>query len=127
MNLIASMHRRAAAIHRADLHQLLVARRRLDHLAAFPHRVRRGLFDEDVLAGLQAPDRRERVPVVRRRDDDGIDVLVVEGASKVLHEPGLERGDILQALVVDARRREVGVDVAERLDLDVLSAARSRA
>ena len=33
---------------------------------------------------------------------------------------GLEGRDVLQALVVDPRRREVRVDVAERLDLDVL-------
>ena len=113
-------HRRTAAVHRADLHQLLVARRRLDHLAAFPHRVRRGLFDEDVLAGLQGPDGGERVPVIRYRDHDGIDVFVVEGAAEVLHEPRLERLDVLEAFVVDPRRREVGVDVAERLDFDVL-------
>ena len=35
----------------------------------------------DVLSGLQRPDRRQRMPVIRRGDDDGIDVLVVEHAA----------------------------------------------
>ena len=113
-------HRRPAAIHRADLHDLVVARRRLDHLAAFPHGVRRGLLDVDVLAGLQRPDGGERVPVVGRGDDDGVDVLVVEHAPQILDEARLEGGDVLQARVVDPLRRQVRVDVAERLDLDVL-------
>ena len=58
--------------------------------------------------------------MVRRGDDDGVDVLVVEHAAQVLHEARLERGNVLQPRVVDALGREVGVDVAERLDLDVL-------
>ena len=86
-------HRRPAAVHRADLDDLAVARLRLDHLAAFPHRVRRGLLDVDVLAGLQRPDRRERVPVIRGGDDDGVDVLVVEDAAHVLDEARLVVGD----------------------------------
>ena len=112
-------HRRPAAIHRADLHDLVVPRRRLDHLAAFPHRVRRGLLDVDVLAGLERPDGGERVPVVRRGDDDGVDVLVVEHAPQILHEPRLERGDFRQARVVDPLGRQIRVDVAEGLDFYV--------
>ena len=113
-------HGRAAAVHRADLHDLAVGARRVDHLAPFPDGVRRRLLDVDVLAGLQRPDRGERVPVIRNRDDDGVDVLVVEDAPQVLHVARLERRDILQRRVVGARGEQVLVDVAERLDLDVL-------
>ena len=79
----------------------------------------RGLLDVHVLAGLEPPDRGERVPVVRRRDDDGVDVLVFEHAPHVLNESRLVVGDVLQPGVVDAFRREVGVDVAQGLDADV--------
>jgi hypothetical protein len=73
-----------------------------------------------MLAGLQRPDGGERVPVVRRRDDNGVDVLVVEDPAQILGVARLEGGNVVQAAVVDPLRREVRVDVAERLDLDVL-------
>ena len=60
------------------------------------------------------------MPVIRRGDGDGVDVLVVEHAAHVLDEVRLEGRDAGELLVVDARRLEVGVDVAQRLDLDVL-------
>ena len=89
--------------------------------AAFPHRVGRRLLDVHVLAGLHRPDGGERVPVIGDRDDDRVDVLVVERAAEVLDESGLERRDLREhLLVVDARFGEVRVDVAQRLDLDVL-------
>jgi hypothetical protein len=72
-----------------------------------------------VLAGLQAPNRSERVPVIRHRDDDGVDFLVVEHATEVLHEIRFVGRDAREPRIVDALRREVGVDVAERLDGDV--------
>ena len=116
MYLIAA---RTAPVHRADLDHFAVAGRRFDHPAAFPDRVRCGLLDVDVLAGLQRPDGGERVPVVRRRDHDGVDVLVVEHPPEILNEPGLERRHVRQFLVVDPRRFEVRVDVAQRLDLHI--------
>jgi hypothetical protein len=75
-----------------------------------------------VLAGLHRPDRGERVPVVRRGDDHAVDVLVVEDAPQVLHVAGLEGRDVGELRIVDALVGEVGVDVADRLDLDVLQA-----
>ena len=101
-------HRRPAAVHRADLHDLVVALRGVDHLPAFPHGVRRGLLDVDVLAGLQRPDGRERVPVVRHGDDDGVDVLVVEDAAEVLDVAGLERRDSLRDCVIVDRSMRRG-------------------
>lgn len=41
-------------------------------------------FEVDVLSGLQRPDRGERVPVVRRRDRDRIDVARREELANVL-------------------------------------------
>ena len=57
--------------------------------------------------------------MIGRGDDDGVDVLVVDHAPQILDEAGLERRHVRQARVVDALRRQVRVDVAERLDLDV--------
>ena len=57
--------------------------------------------------------------MIRRGDDDGVDVLVVHDPPQVLDEPRLERGDILEPRVVDAFGRQVRVHVAEGLDLDV--------
>ena len=42
------------------------------------------LLDVDVLARLAGPDRRQRVPVVRRGDRDGVDLVVVEDPAEVL-------------------------------------------
>ena len=109
-----------AAVHRADLHDPVVVCRGLDHLPAFPHGVRGGLLDVYVLAGLQRPDRGERVPVIRRGDDNRVDVLVVEDAPKVLRELRLERRHVLQPRIVDALGGEVPVDVAQHLVLHVL-------
>ena len=79
--------------------------RRLDHPAAFEDRVGRGLLDVYVLARLTRPDRRQGVPVVGRRDDDGIDVLVVEQLAQV--------GVRLDARIVRAKlldlRHEIGL------------------
>ncbi len=80
----------------------------------------RGLLHVDVLAGLQRPDGRQRVPVVRCGDHHGVDFLVIEDAAHVLHEVGLEARHFLQTRIVDPRVREVGVDVAQRLDVDVV-------
>src|SRR5437764_9750888 len=73
-----------------------------------------------MLARLQRPNRGERVPVIRRRDDDGVDILVVEHASEILRLSTFERDDVAQSRVVDPLWREIRIDVAERLDLDVL-------
>ena len=114
-------HGGPAAVHRAGLHDLVVGARGVRHQAAFQDGVRGRLLDVDVLAGLERPDGGERVPVVRRGDDDGVDVLVVEHAPEILREARLERRDVLeQRRVVGARGEQVLVDVAERLDLDVL-------
>jgi hypothetical protein len=46
------------------------------------------LLQIDVFSRLEGEDRRRRVPVIRRSDRDGVDVLVVERAPKVADRPG---------------------------------------
>ena len=41
--------------------------------AAFRHVVAHRFLDVHVLAGLAGPDRRQRMPVVRDREEDGVD------------------------------------------------------
>src|SRR6185312_17313832 len=60
------------------LHDPAILPSGLDHAAAFAHIVTHGLLDVDILPRLTAPDRRQRVPVVGRRDRDGVNLLVVE-------------------------------------------------
>src|SRR5207253_10587248 len=63
---------------RAVLDDAVVLAGRLERDRAFMDVVAGRLLDVDVLAGLAGPDRHEGVPVVGRRDGDGVKVLVVE-------------------------------------------------
>jgi hypothetical protein len=65
------------------LDDAFVLRGRLDHLAALEDRVRRGLLDVDVLARLAGPNGRQRMPMVWGRDNDRIDVLIVQQLAQV--------------------------------------------
>ena len=56
---------------------------RVDHRPALGDPVRQRLLAIDVLAGLAGEDGRDRVPVVGRGDDDGVDVLAVEHLAEV--------------------------------------------
>ncbi len=77
--------RGAARLH-ADLDDALVLAGGLDHLAAFPDVVGERLLHVDVLARLAGQDGPEGVPVVGRRVDQGVHVLVVEDTPEVLHD-----------------------------------------
>src|SRR5262249_2825531 len=61
-----------AARLRAVLDDDVVPARRRDGDATFLDVVAGRLFDIDVLAGLSRPDGHQRVPVIRRRDRDGV-------------------------------------------------------
>ena len=63
---------RAAALLRAVLDHHAVFLLRLDRHAALVHVVAHRFLDVNVLAGLRAPDRHQRVPMVRRGDRDGV-------------------------------------------------------
>ena len=116
---------------RADLDDAVVPPRRLDDPPALAHGHRQRLLDIDVLPRGAGHRRLDRVPVVRRGDDHGVDVLAVEQAAEVLDpldrpaEVGLSRGDAL-AQVLEAgvdpvvRPVEVGlVDVGQGDDLRI--------
>jgi len=123
MNLIAS-RTAAGSIHGADLHDLVVPRRRLDHLAP-SHTVCDEGFSDVRLVPAAAPRWWRAHASVGRRDDDGVDVLV----ASTRRDPGKARPeglDVLQTRVVDPLGRQVRVDVAEGLDLDVLELAKPR-
>ena len=56
---------------------------RLDRDASFVDVVAHRLLDVDVLAALRTPDGHQRVPMVRRRHGDGVDVLVGDRVANV--------------------------------------------
>jgi len=62
----------------AALHDAVVFARGIQHLAPFPDIVGRGLLHVDILASLRGPNGSERVPVMRRGECDGINVITGE-------------------------------------------------
>ncbi len=58
--------------------------RGVEHPLALAEDMRQGLLDVDVLAGGARHDGHQRVPVVGRRDDDGVDVRPVEHPAEVV-------------------------------------------
>src|SRR5207249_486277 len=80
------------------------------------------LFEVDVLARLEGPQGREGVHVVRRADDDGLDVFLVEEAAKVLVEAGPRVGLPGRAGAVDVHVAQ-GDDVLAADAGQVLGAA----
>ena len=57
----------------------------VDHPPPFAHIVADGLLDIHILAGLNRPDRGKGMPVVRQRDRNGVDFLVVQDPAQVLN------------------------------------------
>ena len=93
------------------LDDALVAVGELDQELAFAIDVRGRLFDVDVLAGLQGTQRDRAVPVVRRRDEDGVDVLVVEHAAEIFDGAwGAALGFLHDA---GGLGQAIGIDVAQ--------------
>lgn len=74
-----------------------------------------GLFDVDVLAGLQPVDGHGRVPVVGRGDGDGVDIFLVEDATEVFVCRGRAAHGLLR--VGGEFREGVAVDVADVSDM----------
>src|SRR5439155_24758797 len=64
----------------------IVVPRGLDDAPAFADVVADRLLDVDVLAGLNGPDGRQRVPVIGRGDADDVDVAVFHDAAQILDE-----------------------------------------
>ena len=81
---------RAAALLRAVLDHHAVFLLRLDRHAALVHVVAHRFLDVNVLASLRAPDRHQRVPMVRRGDRDCVHRLVGQRLADVRHALGVE-------------------------------------
>ena len=75
--------RRAAAL-RADLHHALILARRGQHRLAFGHIHADRLLAVDIAAGLYRLDHRQRMPVVGRRDQDDVQVLLAQHLAVVV-------------------------------------------
>src|SRR5690348_6290209 len=90
--------------------------RRLHQQLVLARIVTARLLDVDVLPGVQPQQRHGDVPVIRRRDADRVDALVIEDAAEValdLRCPRLALG-ALEPLVNDVR-----IDIADVRDLGV--------
>ena len=83
----------------------------------------RGFLEIDVLARLHCSDCNWRMPVMRRRHDNGVDLLVVQDLAEVLDE--LRR---VASILVDGLPGPFGiclVDVANRCDADIVPSERT--
>jgi hypothetical protein len=89
------------------------------------------LLDVDVLAGREGVERHLPVPVVRRGDEHGVDVLVVEQAAVVGDDGCLAAGPGPAALgpaaVGVAQRHHLGVGAGGGEGIDQLLGARTHA
>ena len=91
---------------------------RVRHGAAFHQAVRDRLFAVDVQAGVQSGDGGDRVPVVRRRQGERVDVL----ARKQLAEVGIGLAACIAVALIDAAlggHQMVPIHVAHGDDLRV--------
>ena len=79
-----------AALLRADLDDLLALLVGVEHRVDARNVVRGGLLDVDVLARRQRVDHLLRVPVIRRGDQDRIDVLAIEDPAVIADHVELE-------------------------------------
>ena len=94
--------------------------------------MRDGLLDVDILARLHGPDAGQRMPVVRRGDADGVDVLRLQQLADVLvglhlHALLFEFASLLleQRLVHIAQRHDARV-AQFAVALDVIGAAAAK-
>ena len=108
--------RLAGAALRARLHDPFVFARRLNHFAPFPDVVTDRLLHVNVLARLHGQNRGERMPVVRCRDADGVEVLQFEQFADVR-----EAFDLFVALaeLLDGGVQDCFVNVAQRDDAHI--------
>ena len=89
-HLVQARDTRAAALLRAVLDHDAVLALRLNRHSTLVHVVAHRFLDVNMLAGLGAPDRHQRVPMVRRRDRDRIHRLVGQGLANIRDPLGVE-------------------------------------
>ena len=113
-------------------HNLIGILLRVDHRAALGNRRRQRLLAIDILARLDCVNRHDRMPVVRRRNADGIDVLVGKELPVVGIEidlSGLDHLDKLRLLRLDLsllvpKRRDASLEAPlEELRIEVVEVA----
>ena len=75
---------RPDAAMQADLHDAPGFARGFEHRAAFIDRMAGRFFDEDVRAGFERVDGVQRVPMVRRGDDDDVRLFLFEQFAVIL-------------------------------------------
>ena len=74
---------RARALLQADRRNAFRISGGLDQQLAFTNGVADGFFEIQILARLQSLNRRNRMPMIWRSDDDGIYVFAVKDAAKI--------------------------------------------
>src|SRR5690606_35683779 len=121
--IVKTLAARVAPALRAGLDHGAVFLPRLGRDAAFIDVVARGLLDVAVLSRLRRPDRHQRVPMVRSRDGDRVDVVAFEDAPNVGLAANLIGAPDLVRVLADAAREDLLVRVDEEGNLHVLEAA----
>ena len=104
---------------KADLHTLTILAPCFDHFAAFPDVVGGGFFHVNVFACLARPDGRQRVPVIRGDNGDGVNLLVFQKYAQVPVGRRLCSGLVLDKLQSGREQRLVGV--TDRADAHVVA------
>ena len=95
------------ALLAAGLEHDVVVARRLHHRARFGDRQRQRLFAIDVLASASGEDRGDGVPVIRRADDDGVDIAAIQQFAEI---------DVCGATAIGAGLAFLGVGTMHALD-----------
>ena len=88
---------RRRSMLRAVLHDAIVAAGRVDDRPPFGDGMRQRLFDVDVLAGGAGEHGRRGMPMVRRGDQYGVDVVAIERAAKIAIRRALAARPIARA------------------------------
>ena len=103
---------RADAPVQSHLHDLARVARRPHHRLALVDRVSRRLLDVHMRPGFDRRDRVQRMPVVRRRDDHHLRLLLVQQLAVILVALGRCAGQF--AHLIEGRFQAVAIDVAHR-------------
>lgn len=74
---------------RTGLHDAVELAGMLHHVPAFADIVTDRLFDIDIFTSLHGPDGSQGMPVIGGGDGDGINGLVIEDTTQILHVGGL--------------------------------------
>jgi len=110
----------AGALLGAGLDDPVVFAGSLDHFTTFPDGMADGFFDVDVFSCLAGPDGQEGVPMVGGGDDDGVEVIAVQGVADVA--VAFESGGVaflFLAGFLDSLIEDHLVGVAEGDDVDI--------